>query len=353
MNIIKRLCILIVVLFLGIPVFALELKEGRIKLVLHETTGRFSAYYLTDVRRNRYTSFLLDDDPRTTVLSILQGNNVYRMGESADFKQSVQKTADGADFIWKSSSLEIRQSFKIITSSGAGLANGFSVTVTIKNTSESPLSVGMRYLFDTYLGENDNTHFFTPTRTAIQQETDFTGSIPDYWASSASEKEPVALQCMTKGIGITRPDRLVLANWKRLNDSSWNYDSRSSRNFNLLPYSINDSSVGMYYNPVEIPRGGDRSITMAFGNYNDKGFSLEEKTGEDISELYTQTMEADLGGVDPAEQARTDLLSIEDLLKRIDELITSGQDIPQEQVDAVAQIVETLENRKNRHEEQR
>lgn len=348
----KLLVFLCAFSFFLAPLNALELKQGKIKLILHESTGRFSAYYLTDVSRNRYTAFLLDDDPRTTVMSLLVDNTVYRMGESYDFEQTLQKTSDGAEFIWKSGSLEVRESFKPISSAGSSLANGFSITVTIKNISENSLTVGMRYLFDTYLGERDDVHFATPSRTAVQAETDFVGSLPAYWVSTGSDREPIALQAMLKGPGITTPDRLVLANWKRLNDSSWNYESRSSRNFNLLPYSINDSAVCQYYNPIPIARGSERTITMAFGNYSDNGFALLEKTDEDISEIYTKTVSAETETMDPMEIARTDLLTIKDLLERIDELIMSGDNIKQEQIEALAQIVETLEDRKERHQEQ-
>ncbi len=353
MKKVKKILFILVILSITYPLVALELKQGKARLVLHERTGRFSAYYLTDVQRNRYTPLLLDDDPRTTVMSLLVDNKVYRMGESFDFNQTIQKTDEGADFIWKSGFLEVRESFKLISSAGSSLSDGFSITVTIKNTSEGGLNVGMRYLMDTYLGEEDNTHFSTPARSTIQEETDFKGSIPAYIVSAASSKEPAALQFMITGPGITKPDRVVLANWKRLNNSSWNYESSASRNFNLLPYSINDSAVGLYYNPVQLPPKGERTITMAFGNYSESGYALTEQTDEEISELYTKTLAAADDTEDPVEIARTDLLTIEELLTRIDRLIMAGEEVEQEQIDAIAQIVQSLENRKNRHEERR
>ena len=353
MNTTRKFLLAGIILLLGSSLFGLELKQGRMKVVLHENTGRFSAYYLTDVRRNRYTPFLLDDDPRTSVMSLLVGNKVYRMGESFDFSQSVQKTADGAAFIWKSGFLEIHQEFTFISSAESSLSDGFIITVTIRNIAESPVSVGMRYLFDTYIGEDDEVHFSTPSRASVREELDYTGSLPDYWVSTGSRTEPIALQVMLRGPGITKPDRLILANWKRLNDSSWNYDSSGSRNFNLLPYSINDSAACIYYNPVQIPSGGERVITMVLGQYSAAGFALTERTDEEISELYTKTVSSDTSAADPMEIARTDLLTIKDLLDRIDGLIVSGSKVPQDQIDAIAQIVQNLEERKKQHEEQR
>jgi hypothetical protein len=65
------------------------------KLIIHENTGRFSLYYLEDVRKNLYTPLFLVQDPRTSVLSILVNNKVYRMGEAAEFVQTVEQTVQG------------------------------------------------------------------------------------------------------------------------------------------------------------------------------------------------------------------------------------------------------------------
>ncbi|MBN2050078.1 MAG: hypothetical protein JW760_06500 [Spirochaetales bacterium] len=353
MNRLSRLFLLVTLLSCGITLSALEMKQGKVKLVMHENTGRFSAYYLTDVQRNRYSAFFFDDDPRTSVFSVLVDNQVYRLGESFEFTQTLEKTSNGAAFIWKSGFLEVRKEIYFATSTGQALADGYGITVTLKNTSENSINLGLRYLLDTYLGETDNTHFSTSSQSAFQNETDYSGSFPEYWVSSPKSKTPLALQCMLKTPGVTIPDRVIMANWKRLNDSSWNFESRSSRNFNLLPYSVNDSAVGIYFNPVSLPSGETRTINMVFGNFTEKGFSLAEKAEEELSELYTKAVISEMSSSDPVESARTDLLTIKDLLSRIDVLITSGKDIPQEQIDALANIVVSMEDRKKAHEERK
>ena len=69
--------VLAVLLFILCTVFcfSLELNNGRIKLVLHKNIGRFSLYYLSDQEEQRYTSFFLDQDVRTSVMGpVFSGN---------------------------------------------------------------------------------------------------------------------------------------------------------------------------------------------------------------------------------------------------------------------------------------
>ena len=63
------------------------------------------------------------------------------------------------------------------------------------------------------------------------------------------------------GDGITDPDRVVVANWKRLNDASWTYESNQTRDFSLLPYSIDDSAIALYYEPATVASSTIRTAT--------------------------------------------------------------------------------------------
>ena len=89
------------------------------------------------------------------------GNKVTRLGEGSEFAQSVERTAEGARFIWKSSLLTVTESFSFVASEGSSSANGVRIDVEVKNTSRQTLMVGLRYLFDTYLGEASFLHFRT------------------------------------------------------------------------------------------------------------------------------------------------------------------------------------------------
>jgi len=66
------------VLLLGaalLRAWPLEVSEGRLKLVLHQGMGRFSLYL-------DGMALFVDQDPRTSGLSLLLDDRVYKLGDS-------------------------------------------------------------------------------------------------------------------------------------------------------------------------------------------------------------------------------------------------------------------------------
>ncbi len=350
----KRLLSILSVILLLVSVSrlsALEVTNGKMKLVIHENTGRFSLYYLEDVRKDLYTPLFLVQDPRTSVLSILVNNKVYRMGEAAEFVQSVEQTVQGARIVWKSPQLEVSEEFVFIKSKQAPLSDGISIVITLRNISEQDLTLGARYLIDTQLGEKSSTHFVLSDGREVKSELEITRPLPLYLISRADNL--IGLQCMLSSEGITQPDRVVFANWKRMNDSSWSFESSQSRNFNLLPYSVNDSAVFFFYNPVSVSSGSSRTISMAMGNFSPDGFTTSGNVIADsaISTLYNQAVVTPSGTTDSLEVAvRTDLITVSDLIRQLDKKLSSDSAITEEEIVVYRQILEELRKRKAAYE---
>ncbi len=349
----KKSCLILILFFL-LSLFqlsSLEIKEGRVKIVLHESNGRFSAYYLDDISKGKYIPFFLEQDPRTTVLSILVGNNVDYMGDSFGYRQSAKETDDGAQFTWVSSKLTVTESFSFISSENAALSDGFKISINIKNNSEEDLRIGVCYLFDTHLGEK-NQHFIIDSSRVLSRETEYSSSLPEYWISPSTGTDTAGLQMMVKSEGITAPHRIIFANWKRLNDSLWNYNINTSRNFNLLPYSINDSAAGIYY-PIEtVSKGSSRELIMAMGSFSESGFKGVEKSGDDgISTIFEQTVSTENPSDNQQTAVKTDLITVKDLLAQIDKILASDKEVTDEELKLLAQIIENLKSRKNLYED--
>ena len=57
-----KLSSIIIVFFilLEIPSFALQLTEGKMKIIIHEDSGSFSAYYLDDINSGKYIPLLFE-----------------------------------------------------------------------------------------------------------------------------------------------------------------------------------------------------------------------------------------------------------------------------------------------------
>ena len=353
----KIIITLITVIILTTNLTALELKEGRMKLVLHENSGRISLFYQDKLVSNEYTSLLLKQDPRTSGIVLIVNNKTQRLGDTFEYEQTLSENRSGAEFNWLSKKLNITESFSFVTSPGNSISDGVKIDITIENISEETLSVGLKYLFDTWLGEDnrDKVHFYTSDNAEIKSETVLAGMLPDYWISSKGFNTDIGLLAMLDNSVVTQPDKVVFANWKRLDESGWTLNTKNDRNFNLLPYSINDSAVSHYYNPIRLPKGSKRIITLVLGNISKSGFSTTRKTsdGSTLEDLYNRVSTDSTGGnLESTENSiKNELTLTEDLITHIDRLIESNEPLSDNEIETLNIMIETLEKTKTKFED--
>ncbi len=340
-------------LILVFNTYALEKTSGRIKLDLHEQTGRFSLSYLEDVSTGTYVPLLFAKDPETTTLYVSMDNKIYSMGDSTFFDQRVlQENSDTVSYIWESNQIIVTESFSLIKSVKSALTDGLKITITVKNVSEVTKKVGLSYLLDTYLGEKSKVHFKTDSNTVINSETYYTSNFPSYFVSPYDSSAFGGLEVMLKGPGITAPEKILFANWKRLKDNIGNYTVQNSRNFNLLPYSINDSAAALYYNQRSVAPGNEFKIILALGAYTGSFFqgNTEEEATSEINKLYIQTVETPDDTTNVEASLKTDLIAVEDLIAKIDEKLKYPEQVTAEEINLIRQIIDNLGQRKQLYE---
>jgi hypothetical protein len=320
----------IAIIFLSIfficgQAYGLEVTNGNVKLVLHEDTGRFSLYYMVNPETKKYVSMLVDQDIRTSFLSLLIDNKVTRMGESSQFKEKLEKKETGATRTWTSDWLEVTENFKFTASDNKD-TDGVKITLSIKNKGDVKTIVGARYLFDTYLGERNGAYFVTDKSTKTENEVAFDKeNMIQYFITPqepAGEPVKVGLKMITKGTDVTTPDKLVFANWKRLSDSLWSYSPPAGRNFSVRPYSINDSAVALYYNPASLSKGEtkDISVSLSFYGSNEEAAASANNTTQAKEEAASELLDI-LSKAKKTTPLASNLTSAENL-KLIDDLST-------------------------------
>ena len=356
----------ILLVFLAVATLAaVEIDAGNVRLVLHEGIGRFSLY--TRSSSGKTIPLFVDQDPRTSGISLVVNEKIYKLGDSAEFRETVEKAIGetAGSFQWSSRILKVVQEFTPVSATEAGTAEGVRMTIRISNRSRNRLSVGLRLCLDTYLGEDNLSHFSSDRHEEIRSELTVAGAdMMRYWLSpSAEAPAEVGLVCITSGPQVTPPDKVVFANWKRLSDASWDYKTSSSRNFNLMPYSINDSAVCMYYEPVDIPASGSREIVLVLGNLPLRDVTPEmkrlkpEAAAEPQPKPSTETaplsvverlraMRDRLSAQSPSKQP-----SIEDLnrfIELIDQRLGSGQEVSDEELRLMEEILSVIKERSER-----
>jgi hypothetical protein len=340
----KRTVTSIVFLLVAFGLGALEAREGLMKLVVNESNARVSVYKLIDIANGRYESLLFDQDPRTTFVTLSADGRQYKLGDTAEFRISVTRTDSGVKIEFRSSSFVVRQILDFIRSEGSALADGLRVTFTVENISESDAAIGLRYLIDTWLGEKSGIHFITDKRQRISQETAIKPADADSWLATPGEKASFMIQF--SGPGIDRPDRILLSNWKRLSDASWGYDANSQRNFTLVPYSINDSAVALFWEPSTLARSAMKSVSFVMGSFNAKGYPAKSSADMTATEQIFSSTVLGASPPDAATSMAADLVADRDLIDRIDRALAGSGSISEDELAAWRKILDRLEERK-------
>jgi hypothetical protein len=282
-----------IVILLGVCIstksFAADYINGRIKLTLHESTGRFSLYYLTDRTVNRFEPLFSDQDPRTSSLSIMINERIYKLGGAPSFKTRIGGTQTSPALIFESPGMIVTEEFVFISVNGQPETTGVQVNIRIESRGIRASNVGVRFIIDTNLGESANIsvdHYITSDR-GIRSETLIDQSWPDEWWISRNSS--YGLMGSINSVHSTATDFVHFANWKRLNDAPWGLQY-NRRNFTNPPYSINDSAVSYVFNPQRLPVGEARTYSILLAAADENGFAqVAVNSGSPASARSSQT----------------------------------------------------------------
>jgi hypothetical protein len=338
--------------------WSLSVSDGRLRLILHEGIGRFSLY-VQAAPGEKAIPLMADKDPRTSFVNLAVDNRVYRLGDSTEFKESVERTPRGARFLWESSKVWAAMEFTPLSSVPAGANDGVEIRLKVRNLTESALPIGARVLLDTWLGEGKTAHFTTSRGQEISRETSLaTSEDLRFWASlPAGLPGGPGLQSLIAGGAVTRPDRIVFGNWARLSESSWLYEPAGSRHFSYPPYSINDSAVAQYYDPQPVKSGAEREIVLILGRYNPSGYIAQAgEAAQDLDALPKETTSAAskpsseaprTAGPELRRSIQAAAERLNDLIREIDLKLSSGREIPPEEIRQIEETLKELNDQVN------
>lgn len=327
--------------------WALDVKDGRIRLVVEDRTGRFAVYFLENVAKNTYIPLLYADETRTTYPTVAVDDKYYKLGESGDFRVTVTRNSDGSvRSEYKSSFCVVRMTYKFVRSPGASMTDGVSISFELENVARKDSSIGLRFLLDTWLGEKLPTHFVFESAGALGGEVQLSGDFKDQWLRSQPETtgaDKATLQVQLKAPA-TVPSSVAAANWKRINDTAWSFESIAARSFTMLPYSINDSAVALYYDPVALRPGAARTIQVILSQATE-GYTITEKT---VAVPATISDVAVPAATDPLGEM-TDLLAVRAVIDAINAAMSSGRLLSDAEMASLEATLKRLEERKGKY----
>jgi hypothetical protein len=356
----RNVWFIVVLLGVFIPVesFAADYIDGRIKLTLNESTGRFVLYYLTDRAINRFEPLFSEQDPRTSSLSIMINERVYKLGEAPSFTTRIGGTQTNPALVFESPGMIVTEEFTFISVNGQSETTGVRINIRLENRGVRASNVGARFIIDTKLGESANTNVdhFTTSERGIRSETLLDQKWPDKWWISHGSSYGLMGSVSTDYS--TGADFVHFANWKRLNDATWELQY-NRRNFTNPPYSINDSAVSYVFNPQRLPAGESRTYSVLLAAADENGFarvSLDNRAGA-VPARPAQTPVSPETAPSPRrsgssfrqpseeETMRNDLALLKDLLARLDDYHAGRVTLSEEELTNIELILNRIKDR--------
>jgi hypothetical protein len=241
---------------------ASETKDSYIRLLIEENTGRYSLHFLTDPEKMEYTQ-LFSRNPKTSFLDVNVNDVSYRLGSSSVFKTRVDMESEAPVVFYESPFLTVKEIFTPVKTLSSNTANGIGITIQLKNKGEDELTVGLRMLIDTSLGEGrKKIPFITEKNNITHEKIIESSSETKYWISRGKDVSLMGSIADPLNETAKKPDYLHFANWKKLSDVPWKARYHEGRSFNNLPYSIGDSAVCYYWEPCVLETGGTFSYTV-------------------------------------------------------------------------------------------
>jgi len=326
----------LVLLFLVTGLSGLELQRGKLKVSINEKTGRYSVFGAEDQVKPTWTGLYTTEDPTTSKWKVQVGEKVFVLGDDPAFATTVEATATGAKIVWTSKTLVVTLTLDFLLSAASTLADGVRLDLSMVNVSEATAKVGARWVLDTNLGEKKD-HFRTASGEVMAAEAKAEGALPDWWLSSPTSDDPFGLLVML-GKGATPPSRVVFANWKRLDDTPWDFAFKAGRDFNQLPYSFNDSAVALYYDAQDLAAGSTREIVVLMGLKSAQSFEGSRVgSANPIDDLLKKSQNPALGALDQ------DLASLQTLLAQIDAKIADPSRVTAEDLKLLRAVLDQME----------
>jgi hypothetical protein len=361
--------------------FAADFVDGKIKLTINDRTGRFSVYCMDDAEKGKYRSLLWDRDPKTTYLAVQIGTRVYKLGDTNYFRTAIRGSQTNPSLTFESPSLSVVMDFSFIKTPNSDTTNGIRIDIRLHNWGESDINAGLKFVLDTYLGEKKSPQFKTNLRY-IDSETVINRVVNDQWWLTKDTNGSLMGSIYVDGTYY--PDTIHFANWKRLSDAKWKTTYVAGRNFNALPFSVKDVAIAYFMETTTLARWDQRTMTVMLATEDQAGFAAptipitnaygpapgtapadpqallpgagtsSSSTIQGIPNVIIQNAPPATpvpaapqkpGAILPIGSLRVDLLTLRELIYKIDESVYFGTTLTEEELRAMEMLIARLRSR--------
>lgn len=256
-----------------------QLSNDYVMVGVDSDTGRFIMETVqgdTSVPYDDFKPLLYSKAPPTSMTTVSVDGEFYIFGsDDGDFRK--RPYLDGKKIVseWSVKDISVIQEISVVRGTTTGLDDTMLINYKIANKSGRKAKVGLRLLLDTALGDTEPKAFGIPGQGNVDRETQlFQDAIPAYWYCFDDYNNPVIrAQGTVQGNGAIKPDMVVFASWDRFFENKWDITIDSTRDFRRTGTTQYDSSVGLYFNPIDVDKEQQVFFSTLYGVYGTSFFT--------------------------------------------------------------------------------
>jgi hypothetical protein len=194
-------------------------------------------------------------------------NQYYRFGDMSGKTVSSAAKGDIATFVWNLKGMEITQEVRLTNSIFSPVASFVKVRYWLKNTDNTYHYAGLRVIFDTMLGANDDDPILNPLSGIIDKEKEFSfDGVPDYWCAWDAISSPASRPLMSFAErNVVKPDYLTFASRKRLGETKWDFKTDPFLDFRSYAMEPPDTAVSMKWETIPFKPGYGNGAAFFYG----------------------------------------------------------------------------------------
>ena len=278
---------------------------------------------------------LFKDQPPSSSITMIVDGKPYRLSEIVGSSAvKAERIGDcSLSYNFKVSSIFFRIIF-LITNLENLSNNSIVCLIHLRNDGTNNSSVGAKFLFDTVYGENiRKPALYISDREKIEYDRLFgIENLPQFVFSGLYNSD---LPSFGKGLFIypylngQKPEKLIIGNWKKLNDNELSYKIEPQSHFRYYIYSDPDAAVAVYFNNINLKTGEETNFgtVLSVNKLSPVFITYDQKNRTNIPDNILNTNAAGLIPGDSASLKREiDILEkLSTVIDRLNFLISNGE----------------------------
>lgn len=266
------IAMLIMLSIYGMAYADVDLTVGTIRLVITDFKGSVSLYREA---KNRKFIPLFDSKSftRDSTFYVLLDKSVYNVDANSGFRIESSFEGSTATMICTlENKVNVTMRYTLFSSVAGNPEDSVKVSIEFTNLAEFSQLIGIKSVFDTWLGEHSGTHFTTVLSDKLSTEYYFTDIRNDLWVQSANEE--VSVRFLLAGEQVTQAQTIAIANKNVFSGLTWSPILSVGRGFDSLQ-SYNNSALLIIWQPLILDSGSVKEIHFYISTAAGKDYPVD------------------------------------------------------------------------------